>query len=239
MNSRENAHSQYFKQKIVHALGVVDPRTNPKPLPPEINTKHTLHPSHNFFTELLTFMPLTCSAPFPLALKLALSFTLSIKANVGLFAICIEAKHLAPANCVLWTRATRATIVTHKDIGWLSDAGVRGSVSTVCHGTFHSQPATLILFSFIFRSGDHGFRFKNANVKIDFSRYESPSSSTSASSSTPTWTMSRRRSSTRLFLSPRIRVIKNIFGVNRNGQITSTKERSWLAQDWWTRWTLS
>ncbi|ATZ57968.1 hypothetical protein BCIN_15g04680 [Botrytis cinerea B05.10] len=87
----------------------------------------------------------------------------------------------------------RATIVTHKDIGWLSDAGVRGSVSTVCHGTFHSQPATLILFSFIFRSGDHGFRFKNANVKIDFSRYESPSSSstsTPASASTPPWTPS-------------------------------------------------
>ncbi|TEY61425.1 hypothetical protein BOTCAL_0169g00300 [Botryotinia calthae] len=87
----------------------------------------------------------------------------------------------------------RATIVTHKDIGWLSDAGVRGSVSTVCHGTFHSQPATLILFTFIFRSGDHGFRFKNANVKIDFSRYVSPSSSsTSAStpSTNPPWTPS-------------------------------------------------
>ncbi|KAF7867527.1 uncharacterized protein EAF02_009718 [Botrytis sinoallii] len=71
----------------------------------------------------------------------------------------------------------RSTIITQKDIGFLSDAGVRGSVSTVCHGTFHSQPATLILFTFIFRSGDHGFRFKNASVKINFSSYSPPSSS--------------------------------------------------------------
>ncbi|KAF7915332.1 uncharacterized protein EAE98_011198 [Botrytis deweyae] len=71
----------------------------------------------------------------------------------------------------------RSTIITQKDIGFLSDAGVRGSVSTVCHGTFHSQPATLILFTFIFRSGDHGFRFKNASVKMNFSSYSPPSSS--------------------------------------------------------------
>ncbi|QSZ32592.1 hypothetical protein DSL72_002171 [Monilinia vaccinii-corymbosi] len=70
--------------------------------------------------------------------------------------------------------------VTHKGFGWLSDAGVRGSVATVCHGTFHSQPATLIVFTFVFRSGDHGFRFKNANVKINFShRHSSASASRS------------------------------------------------------------
>ncbi|KAF5868743.1 uncharacterized protein Bfra_012074 [Botrytis fragariae] len=83
----------------------------------------------------------------------------------------------------------RSTIITQKDIGFLSDAGVRGSVSTVCHGTFHSQPATLILFTFIFRSGDHGFRFKNASVKIDFSRHSSSSSPSTPSSKTQeNWT---------------------------------------------------
>ncbi|TGO31741.1 hypothetical protein BHYA_0421g00060 [Botrytis hyacinthi] len=86
----------------------------------------------------------------------------------------------------------RSTIITQKDIGFLSDAGVRGSVSTVCHGTFHSQPATLLLFTFIFRSGDHGFRFKNASVKIDFSRHSSSSSSSSSAPKTkePSWTPS-------------------------------------------------
>ncbi|KAF7917845.1 uncharacterized protein EAE97_011983 [Botrytis byssoidea] len=83
----------------------------------------------------------------------------------------------------------RSTIITQKDIGFLSDAGVRGSVSTVCHGTFHSQPATLLLFTFIFRSGDHGFRFKNASVKIDFSSHSSSSSSSSSTrTKEPTWT---------------------------------------------------
>ncbi|THV44363.1 hypothetical protein BGAL_0661g00010 [Botrytis galanthina] len=85
----------------------------------------------------------------------------------------------------------RSTIITQKDIGFLSDAGVRGSVSTVCHGTFHSQPATLLLFTFIFRSGDHGFRFKNASVKIDFSSHSSSSStSPSTRAQEPSWTPS-------------------------------------------------
>lgn len=72
---------------------------------------------------------------------------------------------------------TPSSIVTHKDIGWLSDAGVRGSISTVFHGTYNSEPATLILFTFVFRSGDRGFCFKNANVKINFSKHSSSSSS--------------------------------------------------------------
>ncbi|KAF7945108.1 hypothetical protein EAE96_009888 [Botrytis aclada] len=77
----------------------------------------------------------------------------------------------------------RSTIITHKDMGFLSSAGIRGSVSTVCHGTYDSQPATLLLFTFIFRSGDHGFRFKNASVKIEFSACTPPSPSSSSSSS--------------------------------------------------------
>ncbi|KUJ11064.1 uncharacterized protein LY89DRAFT_739278 [Mollisia scopiformis] len=66
--------------------------------------------------------------------------------------------------------STRTVKVYHKDIApLLSSAGVRGLITTVVHGTYSSRPATLILFSFSFRSGDHGFRFKNANIKIQFS----------------------------------------------------------------------
>ena len=72
----------------------------------------------------------------------------------------------------------------------ISNAGVRGVVTNVSHGTFYGQrkysilqalpksgkpntdlditAASLIIFSFLFRSGDHGFRFKKTNVKITF-----------------------------------------------------------------------
>ncbi|TAQ87732.1 hypothetical protein B7494_g3966 [Chlorociboria aeruginascens] len=69
--------------------------------------------------------------------------------------------------------SSRAAKVTHKDVGFLSNAGVRGMVTNVSHGTFQSRPASLIIFSFSLRSGDHGFRFKNATVKITF---DNPSS---------------------------------------------------------------
>lgn len=68
--------------------------------------------------------------------------------------------------------SSRTIKITHIDIAPLiSNAGVRGLVTNVAHGTFHSQPASLIVFSFSLRSGDHGFRFKNANVKITFSKH--------------------------------------------------------------------
>jgi len=59
----------------------------------------------------------------------------------------------------------------------LSHAGVRGMVTQVSHGTFHSRPASLIIFSFSLRSGEHGFRFKNAHVKITFAKHASSPSS--------------------------------------------------------------
>jgi hypothetical protein len=74
------------------------------------------------------------------------------------------------------TPSTRATKVTHIDFApLLSSAGVRGMVTNVAHGTFHSRPASLIIFQFSLRSGEHGFRFKNANVKITFSKHPSAS----------------------------------------------------------------
>ncbi|KAE8440690.1 hypothetical protein EG329_006808 [Mollisiaceae sp. DMI_Dod_QoI] len=70
------------------------------------------------------------------------------------------------------TPSPRTVKVVHKDIApLLSDAGVRGLVTTVSHGTYNAHPATLIIFSFSFRSGGHGFRFKNANIKIQFSKH--------------------------------------------------------------------
>jgi len=70
--------------------------------------------------------------------------------------------------------STRTIKTTHIDIAPLiSNAGVRGMVINVAHGTFHSRPASLIVFSFALRSGDHGFRFKNANVKITFGKHPS------------------------------------------------------------------
>jgi hypothetical protein len=70
--------------------------------------------------------------------------------------------------------STRTIKTTHIDIAPLiSNAGVRGMVTNVAHGTFHSRPASLIVFSFSLRSGDHGFRFKNANVKITFAKHHS------------------------------------------------------------------
>lgn len=70
--------------------------------------------------------------------------------------------------------SSRTVKTTHIDIAPLiSNAGVRGLVTNVAHGTFRSQPASLIVFSFSLRSGDHGFRFKNANVKITFAKHPS------------------------------------------------------------------
>ncbi|KAF8846536.1 hypothetical protein BDZ45DRAFT_812252 [Acephala macrosclerotiorum] len=70
--------------------------------------------------------------------------------------------------------STKTIKVVHKDIvPYLTDAGVRGLVTTVSHGTYNSKPATLVVFSFSFRSGEHGFRFKNANIKIQFSKHPS------------------------------------------------------------------
>ncbi|KAG0647998.1 Ankyrin repeat-rich membrane-spanning [Hyphodiscus hymeniophilus] len=72
------------------------------------------------------------------------------------------------------TTSNRTIKTTHLDIAPLiSKAGVRGVVSTVAHGSFHSQPASLLVFSFALRSGDHGFRFENAHVKITFSKHPS------------------------------------------------------------------
>jgi hypothetical protein len=72
----------------------------------------------------------------------------------------------------------RTVKAVHIDFAPLvSSAGVRGLVTNVAHGSYHSQPATLIVFSFSLRSGDHGFRFKNANVKMTFSKPPSPTSS--------------------------------------------------------------
>ncbi|CZR54089.1 uncharacterized protein PAC_03972 [Phialocephala subalpina] len=70
--------------------------------------------------------------------------------------------------------STKTIKVVHKDIApYLTDAGVRGLVMTVSHGSYNGKPATLVVFSFSFRSGDHGFRFKNANIKIQFSKHPS------------------------------------------------------------------
>jgi hypothetical protein len=44
-------------------------------------------------------------------------------------------------------------------------------VTNVSHGTYNSAPASLIIFTFSFRGGEHGFRFKKANVKITFSKH--------------------------------------------------------------------
>ncbi|PQE08106.1 ankyrin repeat-containing protein [Rutstroemia sp. NJR-2017a BVV2] len=66
--------------------------------------------------------------------------------------------------------------VAHKNVGWLSHAGVRGMVTTVCDGTFKGRPASLIILTFALRSGDHGFRFKQANVKVAFAPHPSASS---------------------------------------------------------------
>jgi len=68
--------------------------------------------------------------------------------------------------------SSRVIKVVHQDIApLLSNAGVRGMVTNVSHGTYNSQPASLIIFTFSLRSGEHGFRFKNANVKITFSKH--------------------------------------------------------------------
>jgi hypothetical protein len=70
--------------------------------------------------------------------------------------------------------SSRTIKTTHIDIAPLiSNAGVRGLITNVAHGTFHSQPASLIVFSFSFRSGDHGFRFQSANIKITFLKHPS------------------------------------------------------------------
>ncbi len=68
--------------------------------------------------------------------------------------------------------SSRGSKVVHLDIApFVSNAGVRGMVTNVSHGTYNSAPASLIILTFSFRSGDHGFRFKNANVKIAFSEH--------------------------------------------------------------------
>jgi hypothetical protein len=78
--------------------------------------------------------------------------------------------------------SSRTVKVTHIDFApFLSNAGVRGMVTNVSHGTFHSRPASLIIFSFSLRSGEHGFRFKNANIKITFSKHPTASSASELS----------------------------------------------------------
>jgi len=50
------------------------------------------------------------------------------------------------------TTSTRTIKVTHIDLlPKLSDAGVRGMVTNVSHGTFESKPASLLVFSFSLR----------------------------------------------------------------------------------------
>jgi hypothetical protein len=50
------------------------------------------------------------------------------------------------------TTSTRTLKVTHIDLlPKLSDAGVRGMVTNVSHGTFDSKPASLLVFSFSLR----------------------------------------------------------------------------------------
>jgi hypothetical protein len=50
------------------------------------------------------------------------------------------------------TTSTRTLKVTHIDLlPKLSDAGVRGMVTNVAHGTFDSKPASLLVFSFSLR----------------------------------------------------------------------------------------
>ncbi|KAH7354835.1 hypothetical protein BKA65DRAFT_497118 [Rhexocercosporidium sp. MPI-PUGE-AT-0058] len=72
--------------------------------------------------------------------------------------------------------SNRMLKVYHQDIApFLSSAGVIGMVTNVSHGTFHNRPSTLVIFSFSLRSGEHGFRFKNANVKITLSKHSSAS----------------------------------------------------------------
>jgi hypothetical protein len=68
-------------------------------------------------------------------------------------------------------------IVRQEMAPFLSSAGVIGMVTSVSHGTFHSRPASLIVFSFSLRSGEHAFRFRNANIKINFSKHSSATSS--------------------------------------------------------------
>lgn len=69
---------------------------------------------------------------------------------------------------------SRTVRITHIDIAPpFSNAGVRGMVTNVSHGTLHGQPASLIVFSFSLRSGNHGFRFKDANIKITFAKHSS------------------------------------------------------------------
>ena len=84
----------------------------------------------------------------------------------------IKTKSAVPYSTI--EASSRTIKTTHIDIAPLiSKAGVRGLITNVAHGTFHSRPASLIVFSFSFRSGDHGFRFQSANVKITFSKHPS------------------------------------------------------------------
>jgi len=83
-----------------------------------------------------------------------------------------EAKHKSAQP--LLEPSDRAAQVTYIDIAPpISRSGVRGQVTSVAHGTHHSQAATLIVFSFSLRSGGHGFRFKNANFRITFAKHPS------------------------------------------------------------------
>ncbi|KAG4439571.1 hypothetical protein IFR05_004919 [Cadophora sp. M221] len=72
--------------------------------------------------------------------------------------------------------SNRMLKVYHQEIApFLSSAGVIGMVTNVSHGTFHTRPSSLVIFSFSLRSGEHGFRFKNANVNITLSKHSSAS----------------------------------------------------------------
>ncbi|KAL3417616.1 hypothetical protein PVAG01_10626 [Phlyctema vagabunda] len=64
----------------------------------------------------------------------------------------------------------RPTKLIHHE---LAAAGIIGMVSNVVHGTFNANPATLVIFTFSFRSGNHALHFKNANVKATFEKHPS------------------------------------------------------------------
>ncbi|KAL5329760.1 hypothetical protein ACEPPN_003278 [Leptodophora sp. 'Broadleaf-Isolate-01'] len=77
--------------------------------------------------------------------------------------------------------SNRMLKIYHQEIApFLSSAGVIGMVTNVSHGTFHTRPSSLVIFSFSLRSGEHGFRFKNANIKVTLSSSASPSDASPA-----------------------------------------------------------
>ncbi|CAL3966371.1 hypothetical protein PZA11_003044 [Diplocarpon coronariae] len=80
------------------------------------------------------------------------------------------------------TSSRMLQVVRQEIAPFLSSAGVVGMVTNVSHGTFYSRPSSLLIFSFSLRSGQHGFRFKNANVKINFSKHSTVAAAASSPS---------------------------------------------------------